>query len=238
MRKRPVKLNRMLKAVIFDFNGVIADDESIHFELFSRVLSEERIRMTRREYNRSYLHLNDRDAFSLAYDRQGKPLSRDYLAGLIRRKSEYYRELLRDRDLLFPDAAQFIRATAARFPIAIASGALNAEIETILKRAGLLELFPVIIGAEKAVLGKPEPECYLTALEELNLHYGIKPKIKNSEVLVIEDSVGGIDGAHRAGMLCLAVANSYPPNELRSADFVVETLSQIDFKVIQSQLEK
>lgn len=228
----------MLRAVIFDFNGIIADDEPIHFELFAKVMAEERILITRDEYNLLYLHLNDRDAFRTALERNEKLSNPKIISDLVLRKGNYYRELISNRDLLFPDAAEFIRKTAYQYPIAIASGALNEEIEYILRRAGLLQLFPVIIGAEKAVQGKPHPECYLTALRDLNIHFEKTPVIEPFEVLVIEDSIGGIEGAHRAGMLCLAVTNSYSKNELLEADFIVESLSKIDFKMVLKHFEK
>ncbi len=228
----------MLRAVIFDFNGIIADDEPIHFELFAKVMAEERVIISRDEYNLLYLHLNDRDAFKTALERYEKMNDPGIISNLIQRKSAYYHSLISNRDLLFPDAAGFIRKTASHYPVAIASGALNEEIEFILNRGGLLELFPVIIGAEKAVQGKPHPECYLNALSGLNVYYGKNPEIKPSEVLVIEDSIGGIDGAHRAGMLCLAVTNSYPENELLEADFIVDSLSEVNFKQVQTRFEK
>jgi beta-phosphoglucomutase len=228
----------MLRAVIFDFNGIIANDEPIHFELFAKVMAEERLIISRDEYNLLYLHLNDRDAFKTALERHQKTDSPGIISNLIKRKSAYYNELISNRDLLFPDAAAFIRKAASRYPVAIASGALNEEIDFILSRAGLLELFPVIIGAERAVQGKPHPECYLNALGCLNAYYGKNPEIKPSEVLVIEDSIGGIDGAHRAGMLCLAVTNSYHKNELLEADFIIDSLSDFDFKQVQTRFEK
>lgn len=228
----------MLKAIIFDFNGIIADDEPIHFELFARVMAEERILISREEYNQLYLHLNDRDAFETGIKRHDQTVPLEKINQLIHRKSAYYNDFITTRDLLFPDAADFIKKAALLYPLAIASGALCGEIEFILKKAGLLDSFPVIIGAEKAVHGKPHPECYLTALTELNKHFKKNPSIKPSEVLVIEDSVGGIVGAHHAGMVCLAVTNSYPENDLIEADFIVDSLSDIDFLKIGHRFEK
>jgi beta-phosphoglucomutase len=228
----------MLKAVIFDFNGIIADDEPIHFELFAKVMAEERVIISRDEYNLLYLHLNDRDAFKTALEKHEKGNTPELISNLIRRKSTYYNRLISGRDLLFPDAAEFIRKTFHHYPLAIASGALNEEIEIILKQAGLFDCFPVIIGAERAVQGKPHPECYLKALSGLNIHFKRNPPITPSEVLVIEDSIGGIEGAHRAGMSCLAVTNSYSKDDLLEADFVVDSLHEIDFKTIQNRLEK
>lgn len=228
----------MLKAVIFDFNGIIADDEPIHFELFAKVMAEERVLISRDEYNHFYLHLNDHDAFETGLRRHNKTFTPDSLSKLIHRKTIYYNEVISTREVLFPDAPDFIRKTAGLFPLAIASGALNAEIEFILKRAGLEEFFPVIIAAERTFHGKPHPECYLNALRGLNAFYQKNSPIKPSEVLVIEDSIGGIEGAHRAGMVCLAVTNSYQKNELIEADMIVDSLSEIDFKKIRPYFEK
>lgn len=228
----------MLRAVIFDFNGIIANDEPIHFELFAKVMAEQRVHIPRDEYNQFYLHLNDRDAFETALGRHQKTYTPEIISNLVHRKSAYYNEFISNKDLLFPDAADFIRNTAHNYPLAIASGALNAEIEFILKRAGILEFFPVIIGAERAMKGKPHPECYLNALGGLNAHFKKNPEIKPSEVLVIEDSIGGIEGTHRAGMVCLAITNSYPKNELLEADFIFDSLGEVDFKKIRNRFEK
>lgn len=228
----------MLKAIIFDFNGIIADDEPIHFELFARVMSEEGITIPREEYNRLYLHLNDRDAFQTALAMNRRPVLPGHISKLIQKKSNYYNKLISNRDILFPDAADFIKSTAAHYPLAIASGALNEEIAFILGRGGLMEHFPIIIGAEKAVQGKPHPECYLKALSGLNDFLRKIPPMKASEVLVIEDSVGGIEGAHRAGMVCLAITNSYPRQELLKADYIFDSLSEIDLKQVQKGFEK
>jgi beta-phosphoglucomutase len=226
----------MIRAVIFDFDGTIANTEPIHYELFSKILGEEGIAISQEENSRYYLHLNDQDSFHLALTRNEKLASPEIVASLVNRKSSYFKERINTLDLLFPDAADFIRRTARDYPIGIASGALDGEIELILGKAGLLSLFPVVIGAEKVEIGKPHPECYLEALRRLNLHFQKVPEIKPAEVLVIEDSIGGIEGVHRAGMVCLAVTNSYSRRDLREADFVVDRLSEIDFKSINSGL--
>ena len=228
----------MLKAIIFDFNGIIANDEPIHFDLFAKVMAEEQVVISREEYNQLYLHLNDHDAFETGLRKHDKTFTPENLSKLIHRKTGYYNKVISSLEVLFPDAPDFIRKAAGLFPLGIASGALNTEIEFILKRAGLELFFPVIIGAEKAVRGKPHPECYLNALQGLNTYYKKSPPIKPSEVLVIEDSIGGIEGAHRAGMICLAVTNSYPRNELHGADFVVDSLGEIDLKKISPYFEK
>lgn len=228
----------MLRAVIFDFNGVIADDEPIHFELFARVMAEEGIQVSRYEYDRFYLHLNDHDAFETGLTRHSLDASSLRVDSLIRRKTVYYNQVIQTDVNLFPDVADFIRKLSDRLPLAIASGALQAEIETILGRFNLLDRFPVIIGAEKVVRGKPFPDSYLEALKVLNRHFHSKPEILAGETLVIEDSIGGVTGARRAGMKCLAVTNSYPGEALGEADLIVRALSEVNLNQVAQLFEK
>ena len=92
----------MLRAVIFDFNGIIVDDEPIHFELFQRVLAEEGIELTNDAYYARYLGFDDRGAFSFGYHEHNRPLNQQKLAELIARKADYYQEAIRNHVAIFP----------------------------------------------------------------------------------------------------------------------------------------
>jgi len=218
----------MLRAVIFDFNGIIVDDEPIHFKLFQRVLGEEGITLTEEDYYARYLGFDDRGAFSAGYQEKNRSLSDDKLAELVARKAEYYQEAIRNQVAIFPGVHVLIAALAPQLPLAVASGALRAEIETILSTAALLHYFTVIVAAEDVAHGKPEPEIFLKALEQLNVRRGNRNTINAADCLVIEDSKEGIKAARRAGMKCLAVTNSHPVELLSGADAVVTSLEEID----------
>ena len=158
----------MLRAIIFDFNGIIVDDEPIHFELFRRVLGEEGIDLTEADYYARYLGFDDRGAFTAAYRDHGRSLDEQQLARLIDRKAVYYQNEIRNKVRIFPGVEKLVTTLVPALPLAVASGALRQEIETILSTAGLLNHFTVIISAEDVNHGKPEPEIFLKALAGLN----------------------------------------------------------------------
>ena len=158
----------MLRAVIFDFNGIIVDDEPIHFELFQRVLQEEDINLTEADYYARYLGFDDRGAFTTAYREHGRALSDSKLAQLIERKAAYYQEETKSKIRVFPGIQTLVPTLAKKLPLAIASGALRNEIEIILSGIGLSAHFRAIVSAEDVSRGKPEPEIFLKALAQLN----------------------------------------------------------------------
>ncbi|HEX4945101.1 MAG TPA: HAD family phosphatase [Blastocatellia bacterium] len=222
-----------LKAIIFDFNGVIVDDEPLHLELFRKVLREEGIFLSDEDYHEKYLGYDDRGCFTAVLcDNARTPdaASDMFIHELIERKAEYYRQAIQERMLLFPGVVELVRRCAAAYPLAIASGALRSEIEFVLERGAIREYFPVIVAAEDVSECKPDPEGYLKALEQLNATRS--DVIAAHECLVIEDSIAGIEAAKAAGMKCLAVTNSYKAEELHAADKVVASLEAITLETL------
>jgi beta-phosphoglucomutase len=223
----------MLRAVIFDFNGVIVDDEPIHFELFRRVLGEEGITLTEEAYYERYLGFDDRGAFITGLRENNHPITDAKLAELIRRKAGYYQDAIRDHVAIFPGVKSLVAELSRALPLAVASGALRHEIETILTAAGLHDYFPAIVSAEDVKQGKPEPEIFLKALAALNAARGKSDVIQADECVVIEDSKEGVRGAWRAGMRCLAVTNSHPAALLHEAHAVVDSLEDVTLPFLQ-----
>jgi beta-phosphoglucomutase len=215
----------MLRAVIFDFNGIIVDDEPIHFELFQKVFAEEGIELSKDAYYARYLGFDDRGAFSFGYGEHNRLLSQDKLTELIDRKAQYYQQAIRNHVAIFPGVKQLVATLADNLPLAVASGALRQEIETILTTAGLINHFSAIVSAEDVERGKPEPDIFLKALAALNGRQG--NPIQAGECVVIEDSKEGIKGARRAGMKCLAVTNSHPAELLTEAHSIVGSLEEV-----------
>ncbi|MGE0104609.1 MAG: HAD family hydrolase [Blastocatellales bacterium] len=215
-----------LKAIIFDFNGVIVDDEPLHLELFRKVMAEEGLELTDEEYHEKYLGFDDRGCFTAALTDLGRPGSdAGYIEELIDRKAVYYRDAIEERFLIFPGVIELIGLVRRSYPLAIASGALRSEIELVLERGGIRDAFGPIIAAEDVAACKPDPEGYLRALDELR---ATTASLQPSQCLVIEDSIAGVEAARRAGMRCLAVTNSYSAAELAAADWIRETLAGFD----------
>jgi HAD superfamily hydrolase (TIGR01509 family) len=222
----------MLRAVIFDFNGIIVDDEPIHFELFQKVFGEEGIVLTEEAYYARYLGFDDRGAFMAGFQDNSRPLNDAKLAELIERKAEYYQEAIRNHVTIFPGVKSLVADLAISLPLAVASGALRNEIETILTTAGLINHFKAIVSAEDVERGKPEPDIFLKALEFLNAKTNGNDPIQAADCVVIEDSKEGIRGARRAGMKVLAVTNSHPAELLNEANAIVKTLEAVTFEFL------
>jgi beta-phosphoglucomutase-like phosphatase (HAD superfamily) len=220
-------------AVIFDFNGVLVDDESVHCALFQEVLAQEEVTITERDYHERYLGYDDRGCFDAALKDAGQQVDRARLDDLIARKARRYVEVAERGLRFFPAAAETLRAIAARWPVAINSGALRPEIEYALRRLGCLDRVAAIISAEDTDKCKPDPEGYRLAFEALRArgradrNGDATERLSPSACLVIEDSLAGIASAKGAGMRAVGVSTTYDADQLREAgaDDVVETLA-------------
>lgn len=154
-------LRPMLKAIIFDFDGVLADSESLHFRGFQAILEEEDIGLSEEEYAKHYMGLTDAECFRSVFKTHERPLESAALRNLIECKSARMKEAIRAHDVLIPGMAQFVRTVSRTYRLAVASGALRAEIVLALQRADLLDAFEVIATAEDVRVGKPDPALYL-----------------------------------------------------------------------------
>jgi len=223
----------VLRAIIFDFNGILVDDEPLHLEMFQKVLREEGISISEEEYTSRYLGLDDRGCFHAVYQDRRKNLDDRGLAELITRKALYYRAAVEKGIRVFPGVKELVPALAMRFPLVIASGALRNEIEFILQKIGLANCFQGIVSSEDVRQGKPHPETFLKALAIVSRR-AAQESILSSQCLAVEDSKEGILAARSAGMKCLAVTNSYPAEELGMADAVVQSLNDVDISRLET----
>jgi beta-phosphoglucomutase len=228
----------MLKAIIFDFNGVIIDDEPLHFKAMQEAVADLGITLTEAAYWDKYLPLDDNECLEAIRLDHAVRLTEEDRIRTLQIKTASYNRLLENRLPLFPGAARFIASAAHRYPLALASGATREEIENSLEATGLKQHFLVIVAAEDFSLGKPHPESFLLALKKLNTAIvGKLPSIMPEECLVIEDSVGGVAGARSAGMRCLAVSNSYPPEKLKEANRVIDSLEEVQIDSLAALFE-
>ena len=224
-----------LSAIIFDFDGVIADSEPLHFDGFRLTLAEIGISLTESDYYANYLGYDDRGCFIAALTAHQRPADPSVIAPLMQRKAQAYLESVKDHLVIFPGVREFVSEAAAAYPLAIASGALRHEIEFILEQAGLRKAFLHITGAEDVTKGKPDPEPFLHALAALNRQ---RPNqtIAPDSCLVIEDSIPGLRGAKTAGMKVLAVANTHTIQDLHEAHAVAQSLSQVRLSELRERL--
>jgi beta-phosphoglucomutase len=215
-------MTRVLQAIVFDFDGVIANSEPLHLKAFQQALAEDGLDLPAAEYYARYLGYDDVGMFeALAKDR-GLAMSGGRVAALVSRKGEWMQEMLRTGSVLFPGATDFIREAAAAVPIAIASGALRHEIDDIIDAAGVSDLFSTIVAAGDTPESKPSPAPYRLAFERLRETSGRNLDPRRS--VAIEDSKWGLESAQGAGLRLVGVTNSYPAHELTGAELVVDGL--------------
>ena len=223
-----------LHAIVFDFDGVIADSERLHLRSYQDILAPKGITISTDDYLQKYLGYDDVGVFRAVGRDYNLPMDEARVKELIEAKGERYESLAAAGEMLFPGAAAFIRsAVAADVPIAIASGALTHEIEDVLERAGLRELFPIIVGADQTERSKPHPDPYQTAFAKLKAH--TRRELIDWRTVAIEDSKWGLVSARAAGLRCVAVTNTYSAEELRSdAELVVGGLDRLTLEALDA----
>jgi beta-phosphoglucomutase len=225
--------SQALHAIVFDFDGVIADSERLHLRSYQEILAPEGIMMSNEDYFARYLGYDDVGVFKALGRDNDVAMDDQRVSELVARKGQRYESLASAGEMLFPGAAALIRTAAAAVPIAIASGALTHEIEEVLERAGLRPLFPVIVGADQTERSKPHPDPYQTAFARLRSHSGLD--LIAWRTVAIEDSRWGLVSARAAGLRCVAVTNTYSEAELRAdAELVVPGLHALTLDALDA----
>jgi beta-phosphoglucomutase len=215
-----------VKAVIFDFDGVIADSEPCHLAAFNQVFAEFGIELDPVAYYEKYLGCTD---WELIDD-----VRRDYKADfkgrstkqLAMQKTEIFHKLISKGDSIIDGIVEFAAELKKNnIRIAINSGAIAADIELMLRGTKIEKAFEVIVSADDVEKGKPDPQGYLLALKKLNTNS--KDKISAGQCAVIEDSKWGIISAQKAGMKVISITNSYPAKELAGSDLIIDSVRHL-----------
>jgi beta-phosphoglucomutase len=203
----------MTSGILFDFNGVIIDDEPQHCEALVATLAEYGYSLDRETYYRDYLGFDDRECFRFSFQRMGRPWNDDDVSEAIARKHQLYEHAVRSSLRLVPGAAEFVENAALDgFQLAVVSGALRSEIDLVLELAGLRPHFCEVVAAEDVSACKPDPGGYQRARQLLDL--------PPSRCVVIEDSLPGLLAARSAGLRCAMLATSHPEDACQGADLV------------------
>lgn len=216
----------MIAAIVFDFDGVLADSEPLHLRAYQEVLSSMGATLPREEYYARYLGYDDEGVFRALSADRGWHLTAPQISTLIAEKSAALEVVVAGADVLYPGASECVERLAAIWPLGIASGALRHDIEPILRRGGIDRHFRFIVASGDAKRSKPAPDPYQRAAE---LH-GVPP----ASCVAIEDSRWGIEAAKLSGMWCIAITHTYPVQELMDADAIVTSLNEVTPELIRS----
>jgi len=209
----------MARAIVFDFNGTLSDDEPVLCEIFIHLFAEHGKPLSAQEYFDELAGLSDPEIVRTW-------LGRDHpdVDAVIAQRVERYRAAVADGSSVHAHTREAVRYAAERVPLAICSGAARAEIEPVVEAAGLKPLLRGIVSSDDVAEGKPHPEGYVKALELLGVD-------RPADAVVFEDTEAGIAAARAAGIgRVLAMSGTLEPHRLRDAD---EVIDRIDLDVMR-----
>jgi beta-phosphoglucomutase len=215
----------VIQAIVFDFDGVLADSEPLHLKVYQALLEPQGIHLDHATYCARYLGFDDEGVFQQIAADYKLLLGDEEIELLIREKARRFEALVSSGNVLYPAAPACIRRLGTAWPLGIASGALRAEIELMLRGAGLLDAFAFIVSSGDTEHTKPAPDPYLRAAE---LH-----AVSPTACVVIEDSHWGLQSARAAGMRTIAVTHTYARETLAEADLVVDSLDEITVEFVK-----
>ncbi len=226
----------MLRAIIFDMDGVICDSEPLHMQAFQDILKSAGIMITDQEYYDKYLAHDDRGSFEAALEAHQKPQPDiKQMNALISAKGRAFEERMKDHLVIYPGVDTFIKKVSPKYSLALASGARRLEVEYVLKKAKIRDAFAAVVSADEVKVGKPQPEAFLRALELMNqVRLDGTPVIQASETVVIEDSPRCIRTANSLGMKTVGMASSYKPEDLKDAHLVINSLVGLEVEKLET----
>jgi len=206
----------MTKAIIFDMNGVIIDDEAIHELAFNKVLEKYDFQLSHQEYFQYCMGKTDRLGFEIIA--QNKNINID-INRAIKDKNDYYLKLFPNHKKTYPDVIELIRSLSQNHKLGLCSGSVKEEVALVLKEFKVTDYFRAITTSEDITHSKPDPEPYLLTAQKLN--------ILPDQCLVIEDSPSGVQSAKGAGMTCIGVLTTHKKEDLFQADVILPDFESI-----------
>jgi HAD superfamily hydrolase (TIGR01509 family) len=187
------------KAVLFDFDGVIAETENHHIAAWQRTLSVMGWQVPDEVAARAS-EIDDREFLSELFTGRGIPV--DKVSEWVHRKQVLTVQMLKDSPRIYPGVVELVQKLRGKARLAVVSGTWRENIQVVLEAAGLSKSFETIVGKEDVTQVKPDPEAYVLALKRLRL--------SAKAAVVIEDSPSGLSAARAAGIRCIAVGHRRP----------------------------
>ncbi len=222
----------VLKAVLFDFNGVIIKDEAIHRELIDELLLAENLPPQGKEFWQVSVGRSDRVCIKELLKLRGRFVTDEYLDKLIAKKAIAYQQRMAQVATLpiYAEVVQFIQQMYDRgYKLAVVTGAIRSEVELVLTQCEIARYFETIVAGDEIAQSKPDPEGYLLAVDRLNK---LNPDLNllPSECLAIEDTFAGLQAVKAAGIQAVAIAHTYPFHMLqRRANWTIDRFADLEF---------
>ncbi len=203
------------RAVLFDFDGVLADTENIHIAAWQRTLALIGIEPDD-DLCAPAAETDDRKFLAQVFASRG--ITEGDIAGWVARKQSLTRDLLADHPRLYPGVFDLVQSLVGKTRLAVVSGSWRENIEAVLASARMRDAFEVIVGKEDFQASKPDPEAYFLALSRLNVHA--------KDATALEDSPSGVASAQAAGIRTIAVGHRRPRGDWHSQACFIPDLTQ------------
>lgn len=205
------------RAVVFDFNGTLSDDEPVLARVYQELFAELGRPLTEAEYYEQLAGHTDEEILIRWFGRSDP--------AAIDERVRRYNRLAADGSTVDADTRAALRFAASHAPVAIVSAAMRSEIDVVIDGAGIGDSISLIVSQDDVTNGKPDPECYLRAAELL----GIDP----AEMLVFEDTDVGVAAAKAAGARVVGLTRTLGAERMAAADTLVE---RIDLPLLERLL--
>jgi beta-phosphoglucomutase-like phosphatase (HAD superfamily) len=203
-----------VRAIAVDFNGTLSDDEPIMCAIYEELFAEQGRPMSEADYYGTLAGRSEEAIIGGWLGVEGVELER-----LVTERIERYRARVADGSTVPAHVREAVRYAAERVPVGLVSGAFRAEIEPVLAAAGLSGCFAAVVTADDVAAGKPAPDGYAAVVGRLG------DSLRPEEVVAFEDTEAGIASAKAAGLVCIAVLGTLPPERLAAADELVDALT-------------
>jgi HAD superfamily hydrolase (TIGR01509 family) len=210
-----------IKAVFFDMNGIVIDDEHIHEMAFRETLKPFGINLTHKEYLECCVGKTDKDGYRSIADDYSIKID---INNIIKEKETRYFNLFPKNKKTYLGVINLIKKFSEEFVLALVSSSSRAEVDLVVQELKIKDYFKFTISADEVKKGKPDPEPYLLAANILGL--------QTKECAVIEDSTNGVVSAKAAGCYCIGVSTTHEREMLKDADLIVDRFSEINGKVV------
>ena len=215
----------MLKGIIFDMDGTITLTEQLHFKSFDAVFKKHGVSdFTFEEEQIKYAGSGSKNIFTKVFEERGVTISPEELEECVGEKRQLYKKIIQESEIPAVHGVKEFVEKMDRLGLKriIATG--NSDLDAVrfvLEKVGLLKYFPDILSIKDVPRGKPFPDVFVEAVKRLG--------VRRDECVVLEDAINGVEAAKSAGIRCIALSTTTPPEDLlkAGADMVVKDYNGI-----------
>ena len=214
----------MIKAVLFDLDGVLVSTDEYHYRSWLKLSEEEGFDFFDHEFNHQFRGVARMECVEILTRASGRSYTLEQKEEIADRKNRYFAESFASvtPDELLPGALAALQELNRRgIKIAVASNSRNAK--SIIKQVGIEQYLDAIVDGHEIENSKPDPEVFLLAAKSV----GVMP----AQCIVVEDAIAGLEAARRAGMKALGIGTR---ERLPNADIVVPDLAAISIDQLLS----